>query len=93
MDPVCTPHVLHVLKFGVESGFKGDLRIKDVRKTPEEEDLAMKVMEEYVQVGAAKLLPPEGTKFLVPWFVVEKVDEKGDQKLRLISDCREINRF
>lgn len=50
-------------------------------------------MDEYLSVGAAKEVPFAGTKFLVPWFVIQKVDSSGKEKLRLISDCRRLNNF
>ena len=62
-------------------------------KTPSEIQQAQRVMEDYVQIGAAKKVVDNNTKFLVPWFVVAKMEESGKEKLRLISDCRTLNQF
>jgi hypothetical protein len=63
------------------------------KKPPEQEKLALEVILDYVKVGAAKEVELRGTRYLVPWFVIQKVDEAGHQKLRLISDCRKLNEF
>ena len=42
-------------------------------------------------MGAAREVSLQGTKFLVSWFVIQKVDPDGKVKNRPISDCREIN--
>ena len=63
------------------------------KSPPEETKLALEVLQEYMEAGAAQLVPWEGTKYLVPWFVIEKKDESGKRKLRLISDCRALNKF
>ena len=50
-------------------------------------------MEEYLQVGAVKqILDNSVTRHLVPWFIITKKEGQGE-KVRLIADCREINRF
>ena len=51
---------------------------------------AQTVLKEYLEIGAVKHIPPEKAKFLVPWFVISKM-EGQQEKLRLISDCRLIN--
>jgi hypothetical protein len=61
-------------------------------KTTQEEAQALQVLEEYMEVGAVVTNTPGSTKHLVPWFVISK-QEKGNEKLRLISDCRIINQF
>ena len=66
--------------------------MKEQQKGQEEIDLALKVMMEYVEAKAAKEIPMEGTKYLVPWFVIKKMEANGKEKLRLISDCREVNK-
>ena len=57
--------------------------------------LATQILEEYAQVGAVKRLDcqeMQNTRHLIPWFVISK--KEGDsQKHRLISDCRELNKF
>ena len=61
-------------------------------KSPLEEQKALQVLQEYLEVGAVCKNPPGETKHLVPWFVISK-EENGQEKLRLIADCREINQF
>ena len=52
----------------------------------------LKVLEEYIQLGAVQEVQRAGSKFLVPWFIIQKPD--GDKiKTRLISDCRAVNQF
>jgi hypothetical protein len=64
------------------------------KKNEEDQRLAQQVLREYQTVGAVKLVgqgdPP--TKFLVPWFIIQK-PEGLKTKLRLITDCRRINQF
>ena len=33
-----------------------------------------------------------GTRYLVRWFFIRKMETNGKEKLRLISDCREVNK-
>jgi hypothetical protein len=54
---------------------------------------AQKILEEYEQCGAVKRVTPQGTKHLLPWFLISKPEEGGGVKWRFISDCREINQF
>jgi hypothetical protein len=65
---------------------------------PQERDLhqqklAKTVLENFLAVGAAKKVPLAEAKYLVPWFVIQKVESSGREKLRLISDCRVLNRW
>ena len=39
--------------------------------------LAQKVLQDYVTVGAAKIVPLEEAKYLVPWFVLQNVEDNG----------------
>jgi len=48
-------------------------------------------MQEYIQAKAAKEVPWEGTKYMVPWFVIQEGDSDRGTKSRLISDCRGLN--
>ena len=83
--------VLQLIQRGVEPNFQGQhLQLKHQTKSAQEVALAMEVMTEYVQVGAAKEVSLVGTQYLVPWFVITK-KEGVRVKHRLISDCREIN--
>ncbi len=58
---------------------------------------ALEVMEDYIKIQAARELPVtelQSTKYLVPWFVIEKHNSEGStsvKKHRLISDCRKLN--
>ena len=36
---------------------------------------------------------PSTTKYLVPWFVITKMEDNGKEKNRLIADCRQLNQF
>jgi hypothetical protein len=56
-------------------------------------DLAKEILEDYLKSGAVKRVEREGTKHLVPWFILSKQEGGGTQKHRLISDCRELNQF
>jgi len=86
--------VLNLISFGVEKRFpKIELPLVDQQKSREEKDLAMRVMSEYVEAKAAKEIPMAGTKYLVLWFVIRKMEANGKEKLRLISDCREIDKM
>lgn len=86
--------VLQLITQGVEPNFLGDhlvILFKRQKKSGEEIEKALEVMEEYVKLGAAKEVSWENTRYLVPWFLVTKTE--GEKvKNRLISDCREINR-
>ena len=53
----------------------------------------LEIMSEYLQIGAVKEVPLSSAKHLIPWFVVKKTESDGSQKLRLISDCRELNQY
>ena len=88
------PHfILQLINQGVEPNFQGKgLKLRHQEKSASETSLALEVMKDYVEVGAAKEVEMEGKKYLVPWFVIKKVESTGKLKNRLISDCREINR-
>ena len=51
----------------------------------------LQILKEYQQAGAAGEVSLEGSKFLVPWFIVREQEGEGE-KCRLIADCRQINR-
>lgn len=55
------------------------------RKSQEEIAQVKEILQRYQAVGAVRQVPWQGTKHLVPWFVIAK-QEKESQKLRLISD-------
>ena len=54
------------------------------------QDLA--ILADYEQSGAVRQVPWEGTLHLVPWFILRKPEPSGE-KLRLIADCRTLNRW
>ena len=58
--------------------------------TPADLQAAQQVLEDYARVGAVKEVPPDSDQFLVPWFIIRKQEETGE-KVRLISDCRQLN--
>ena len=59
------------------------LQLRPCHRSCADQTAALQVLEEYKGLGAVK-------EFLVPWFVIRKREGEGE-KLRLISDCREIN--
>lgn len=69
-----------------------ELSKKPCIRNLEQTQAALKVLEEYREIGAVKLVGFREVKHLIPWFVLEKV-ENGKKKVRFISDCREINAF
>jgi len=86
------PRIQRLILEGVEPRFQGDhLQFKEQKKSQGEIDMALGVMAEYVETKAAKEVPLWGTRYLVPWFVIQKTEPQGGEKFRLISDCREIN--
>ena len=84
------PHVLEVIKHGVVSDYPLPkmLSKKPCFRTQKETQLALQTIQEYLEVGAVEEIPPRKVRHLIPWFVIEKGD-----KLRLITDCREINHY
>ena len=83
-----------LIRQGVQPTFKlpDHLDSRGQKHSPREEAQALKVLQEYMQVGAVIKNPPGLTRHLIPWFVISK-QEQGKEKLRLISDCRTINQF
>ena len=66
------------------------LQLRPCLRSCADQTAALQVLEEYKEVGAVEEVSLQGTQFLVPWFVIKKSEGEG-QKLRLDSDCREIN--
>ena len=60
--------------------------------------MALEILQEYAEVGDVKLLDPGMSPDqmqhggLVPWFIISKW-EGTQQKHRLITDCRALNKF
>jgi len=50
--------------------------------------MAWETIEEYLEVGAIKEVPLSQAKHLITWFVIKK-----GEKLRLITNCKEINQY
>ena len=50
--------------------------------------MAWETIQEYLEVGAIKEIPMHQAKHLIPWFVIKK-----GEKLRLITNCKEINQY
>ena len=72
------------------------LPIRNIPRKLEDQRAALQVLEEYMEDGHVCEIPPQDqkqAKFLVPWFVIRKLESTGKEKLRLIADCREINAF
>ena len=62
----------------------------------EKEDQVLTILQEYQEAGAVREL--EGweipqVKYLIPFFIIEKKEMDGSNKIRLITDCRELNQF
>ena len=85
--------VVSLIKNGVKPLWQTPpvLPILPCHRDQHQEEQATKVLREYLEVGAVKVFSPIDTKFLVPWFVIAKHDT-GKEKLRLIADCRLLNR-
>ena len=68
------------------------LQLRPCHRSCADQTAALQVLEEYKEVGSVEEVALQGTQFLVPWFVIRKREGEGEgEKLRLISDCREIN--
>ena len=84
------PEVLRVIFQGVATPIPlpSKLSMAPCFRNSEETQWALETLEEYLTVGAIKEIPFLEAKHLIPWFVIKK-----GEKLRLITDCREINQF
>ena len=85
-----TKEVLSILSEGVKWNFpiQENLSLQTCKRSQEETSLALDTVKEYLEVGALKEIAKEEAKHLIPWFVIKK-----GEKLRLITDCRELNKF
>ena len=85
-----TQEVLALIREGVPilHPIRGNLSTRPCVRSQEETNLAMETVQEYLEVGALREIHRSQAKHLIPWFVIQKGD-----KLRLITDCRELNRF
>ena len=50
--------------------------------------MALESIQEYLDVGALKEISLQQAKHLIPWFVIKK-----GEKLRLITNCKELNNY
>ena len=82
--------VLTLIKYGVTAAapLPPRLTCKPCIRSREETAMALEALTDYISVGAVKEIPPSHARHLIPWFVIKK-----GEKLRLITDCREINRY
>ena len=82
--------MLALISQGVSSPIKlpSKLSIRKCYRNGKETELALQTLQEYLDVKAVKEIHPWEAKHLIPWFVIQK-----GEKLRLITDCREINHF
>ena len=88
------PDVLRVLAHGVCPDWPCPLLPMVCKQRPLTDQIACeKIMEEYLQFGAVKRVNWDQVKFLVPWFIVRKLEANGKEKVRLIADCRLLNSF
>ena len=82
--------VLTLIKYGVTAAapLPPRLTCKPCIRSRQETAMALEALTDYISVGAVKEIPPSHARHLIPWFVIKK-----GEKLRLITDCREINRY
>ena len=72
------PRIQRLILEGVEPQFQGDhLQFQVQKKSQEEMNMALGVMAEYMEAKAAKEVPLWGTRYLVPWFVIQKTEPQG----------------
>ena len=89
---VADSEVLKLIQSGVQPNWERPPLLSCSRRNKSMADihLATQILQDYQKVGAVTRVNWEGTKHLVPWFVITK-QEGSSQKHRLIADCREIN--
>jgi hypothetical protein len=82
------PQVLHLITHGVTAAWPlpSSLSMHPCIRNQTETQLALETIQEYLAVGAIKEIPLHQAKHLIPWFVIQK-----GEKLRLITNCKEIN--
>ena len=90
------PHILQLITHGVCPDWpEPELELHPCHRSQEEEKAASQLMAEYVELGAAQPVSDmdKPSRFLIPWFLIRKADVGGGEKVRLIADCRQLNRF
>ena len=89
-----TTEVLELICQGVQADFPLPAFLsRQIREKPLVEiQSAQRILREYQQAGATKMIHASEAKHFVPYFILTK--KEGDKvKERLISDCRELNQF
>ena len=87
------------LVWQLEQGLQAHLELpvelsKKVRPpSPQETALALPLIQEYLEIGAVVETSFSEVRHLIPWFLIQKKESDGSTKVRLISDCREINKY
>ena len=86
----CSQEVLRLIENGVSCPYPlpSQLSKRPCIRSQEETHLALQTIQEYLAVGAVRQINLQEAKHLIPWFVIKK-----GEKLRLITDCREMNTF
>jgi hypothetical protein len=89
-----SPTVFQLIQNGVQPQFPLPPLLSRCpqKKTLLDIQRASSILEEYQKVGAVKKVSADGTKHLIPWFIISKT-EGNKEKNRLISDCRELNYY
>lgn len=87
------PHILRLITQGLRAGWESPplLSFHHRVRSQGEEARCADILREYENIGAAQLLPENEAalvEYLVPWFLIEK-----PTKMRLILNCKNINRF
>ena len=85
-----SPGVLDLIMHGVNTSYPlpSSLSMQPCFRNQEETKLAWETIQEYLEVGAIKEIPLHQAKHIIPWFVIKKGD-----KLRLITNCKELNNY
>ena len=86
----CSKEVECLITHGVQADYPLPMNLSrhPCVRSQEETKLAWETIQEYLEVGAVREISEQQVKHLIPWFVIKKGD-----KLRLITDCREINGY
>ena len=84
------PEVLRIIQQGVQADHPLPSKLSKVpcMRSQEETKMAWETVQEYLEVGALTEISWHQAKHLIPWFVIKK-----GGKLRLITNCKEINHY
>ena len=71
--------VLKILKDGICPGWNTIPQLQSIHRPHEKEDekLALEIIKEYLLVGAVKEVEMGEKDFLIPWFVISKIEGRG----------------